>query len=160
MLTAVCGSLSAKCLVTVEGETPITGEELSKGNKSAALENPGQWFYLRDGKSTLYSNPIMDGEGKIHLGIEQIDVANKKYVYLRYQPETPANYKAIITIEFAGADGTNVDVLGGSVGATPVTLHNGTNTAELAFTSDSATPFQFKFYDAGNYVINVTFREE
>lgn len=160
MITAVSGNLNAKCLVTVEGETPITGEELSTGNKKTALETPGQWFYLRDGKSTLYTTPIMDSDGKIHLAIDSIDDANKKYVYLRYQPETPANYKATITIDFAGTDGTNVDVLGGNVKATPFTLYNGKNTMELAFTSDDTTPFQFKFYSAGNYVIHVTFREE
>lgn len=160
MITAVSGNLSTKCLVIVEGETPITGEELSAGNKKAALEAPGQWLYLKDGKSTLYTAPIMDSDGKIHLAIEGIDEANKKYVYLRYQPETPANYKVTITIDFAGTDGTNVDVLGGNVKATPITLYNGTNTMEFAFTGDDATPFQFKFYSAGNYVINVTFREE
>lgn len=160
MITAVSGTLSAKCLVTVEGDTPITGVELTSGNKKAALESPGQWLYLRDGKSTLYSNPIMDSEGRIHLAIEGIDEANRKYVYLRHQPQNAASYKATITIEFAGVDGTNVDILGGNVGATPMTLYNGTNTVEFAFTSDDATPFQFKFYSAGNYVIDVTFREE
>lgn len=160
MITAVYGSLSAKCLVTVEGDTPVTGEELASGNKKAALEAPGQWLYLRDGKSTLYSSPIVDSEGKIHLAIESIDEANRKYVYLRRQPESQGTYKAVITIEFAGADGTNVDVLGGNVGATPITLYNGTNTVEFAFTSDDAAPFQFKFYSAGNYVIDVAFQEE
>lgn len=160
MITAVCGPLSAKCLVTVEGETPVTGEEIAKGNKTSALETPGQWFYLKDGKSTLYYDPIMTSDGSIHLGIDEIDDENKKYVYLRYQPDKAANYMATITIEFAGADGTNVDVLGGSVGATPITLHNGTNTVEFPFTADSSTPFQFKFHSAGSYVIHVTFREE
>ncbi len=160
MITAVSGTLSAKCLVTVEGDTPITGQELPSGNKKAALEAPGQWLYLRDGKSTLYSNPILDSEGRIHLAIESIDEANRKYVYLRHQPEAQANYKAVITIEFAGAYGTNVDVLGGNVGATPITLYNGLNTVEFAFTSDDATPFQFKFYSAGSYVIHVTFQKE
>lgn len=160
VITVASGTLSAKCLVIVEGETPITGVELSSGNKKAALESPGQWLYLRDGKSTLYTAPIMDSEGNIHLAIDGVDEANRKYVYLRYQPKTPAKYTAAITIDFAGTDGTNVDVLGGDVKATPFTLYNGENTIELAFTSDDATPFQFKFYGAGNYVINVTFREE
>lgn len=160
MITAVSGNLSAKCLVIVEGETPIAGVELDTGNKKAALESPGQWLYLRDGKSTLYTAPIMDSDGTIHLAIEGVDETNRKYVYLRYQPETPAKYTATITIDFAGTDGTNVDVLGGDVKATPFTLYNGENTMELEFTGDDATPFQFKFYGAGNYVINVTFREE
>ena len=160
MITAVSGNLSAKCLVIVEGETPITGTELTSGNKKAALEAPGQWLYLRDGKSTLYTAPIMESDGTIHLAIEGIDEANRKYVYLRHQPENPGRYTANITIDFAGADGTNVDVLGGDVKATSFTLYNGQNTMELTFTSDDATPFQFKFYGAGNYVIDVTFREE
>lgn len=160
MITAVCGNFSATCLVTVEGETPIEGDKLSSGNKAAALESPGEWFYLKDGKSTLYSNPIIDSNGNIHLGIESIDQVNKKYVYLRYQPETPGTYKAIITIEFAGEDGTTVDILGGNVGATPTTLHNGMNNIEFTFTGDSAVPFQFKFYSMGSYVINVTFSQE
>lgn len=159
MITATCGDLSANCLVTVEGETPITGEELSSGNKSTTLENPGQWFYLRDGKSALYSDPILDSNGDVRLAIKRIDDANRKYVYLRYQPEEMKTYKAVVTIEFAGAEGTSVDILGGDVAATPVTLHNGTNTVEFTFTADNEKPFQFKFYSAGSYVINVTFRE-
>ena len=159
MITATCGDLYANCLVTVEGETPITGEELSSGNKTAALENPGQWFYLRDGKSALYSDPILDSDGNVRLAIKRIDDANRKYVYLRYQPEELKTWKAVVTIDFAGAEGTNVDILGGNVAATPVTLHNGTNTVEFTFTADDAKPFQFKFYGAGSYVINVTFRE-
>lgn len=159
MITATCGDLYANCLVTVEGETPITGEELSSGNKTAALENPGQWFYLRDGKSALYSDPILDSDGNVRLAIKRIDDANRKYVYLRYQPEELKTWKAVVTIDFAGAEGTSVDILGGNVAATPVTLHNGTNTVEFTFTADDAKPFQFKFYGAGSYVINVTFQE-
>lgn len=160
MITAQCGPLSGKCLVIVEGDTPITGEALSKGNKTAALEAPGQWLYLKDGKSALYTDPIVDADGNIRLAIDSIDEANRKYVYLRYQPEKAAVYKATVTIEFAGADGTNVDILGGNVGATPVMLRNGTNTVDFTFTADDKTPFQFKFYGAGNYVIHVTFGEE
>lgn len=159
MITAVSADLSAKCLVTVEGETPITGEPISKGNKKAALEAPGEWFYLRDGKSVLYDDPIMDSDGRIHVAIEEIDVENRKYVYLRYQPETQKDYKAVITIEFAGADGTVVDILGGNADAVPAVLHNGVNTVELAFTADDKTPFQFKFYSPGSYVIHVTLAE-
>ena len=145
--------------MTVEGETPITGEPISKGNKKAALEAPGEWFYLRDGKSVLYEDPIMDSDGRIHVAIEEIDVENRKYVYLRYQPETQKDYKAVITIEFAGADGTVVDILGGNADAVPAVLHNGVNTVELAFTADDKTPFQFKFYSPGSYVIHVTLAE-
>lgn len=160
MITAVCGNFSATCLVTVEGATPIEGDELSSGNKAAALAAPGEWFYLKDGKSALYSKPIIDSDGNIHLGIEKVDEANKKYVYLRYQPETLTAYKATITIEFAGADGTVVDISGGNVGATPTALHNGVNNIEFTFTGDDSTPLQFKFYSVGSYVINVTLSEE
>ncbi len=160
MITAVCGNFSATCLVTVEGDTPIDGEELSSGNKAAALESPGEWLYLKDGKSTLYGKPIMDSAGSIHLGIESVDEANKKYVYLRYQPETLTTYKATITIEFAGTDGTIVDISGGNAGATPTALHNGVNNIEFTFTGDDSTPLQFKFYSMGSYVINVTLSEK
>ena len=157
MITAVCGNLSATCLVTVEGSTPLDGTELKSGNKSATLASPGQWFYLKDGKSVLYYTPIMDEDGNIHLGVEAVDTANKKYVYLRYQPETlDKEYKVTVTIEFAGADGTAVDVSGGNVGATPQILNNGTNTFEFTFTADDKAPLQFKFYGAGSYVVNVT----
>lgn len=160
MITAVCGNYSTTCLITVEGDTPIEGDELSSGNKTATLESPGQWIYLKDGKSALYGKPILDSDGKVHLGIESVDAENKKYVYLRYQPETLTTYKAVITIDFAGADGTIVDISGGNVGATPATLNNGVNTISFSFTADDKTPFQFKFYGAGSYVISVTFSEE
>lgn len=160
MIIAKCGAFSASCLVTVEGATPISGTQLTSGNKKAALETPGRWLYLKDGKSSLYSNPIIANDGRLHIAIERIDDANKKYVYLRYQPEELKTYKAVITIEFAGVDGTSVDILGGDVGATPVMLQNGMNTVEFTFTADDATPFQFKFYGAGSYVIDVTFVEK
>lgn len=160
MITAVCGNLSATCLVTVEGETPIEGNEISSGKKSDVLSSPGEWFYLADGKSKTYKTPIIDSESNIHLSIETIDEADKKYVYLRYQPETTGTYNVTISIEFAGAEGSIVDISGGTVEkATPITLKNGSNTVEFSFTSDNASPFQFKFYSVGNYVVNVTFTE-
>ena len=160
IITAVCGNYSATCLVTVEGETPISGEKLSSGNKTATLASPGKWFYFADGKSKLYSTPIMDGDGNIHLSVESIDTANKKYVYLRYQPQKTATYKATITIEFAGTDGSVVDITGGNQkNATAMSLVNGTNTIEFTFTSDSAAPLQLKVKAVGNYVVNVELSE-
>lgn len=160
ILTITSDELIAKCLVRVEGDTPIEGEGLTAGNKSVTLENPGQWVYLKDGKSAFYYDPIIEADGTIHLGISEIDSANRKYVYLRYQPEKQGTYKATITIEYAGEDGANVDIAGGDVKATANTLKNGTNTIEFTFTSDDATPFQFKIYGDGDYQINVTFTEE
>ena len=159
MITAICGSYSATCFVNVQGATEIEGEELSKGNKSATLAAPGSWFYLNDGKTKLFGTPIMDKENNIHFGVESVDSANKKYAYLRYQPETQGTYKVTVSIVFAGADGSVVDISGGNVGATPFTLKNGENTFEFTFTSDSASPFQMKFYSIGSYVVNVTFGE-
>ena len=158
-ITAICGSYSATCLVNVEGSTAIEGGELTKGNKSATLAAPGSWFYLNDGKTKLFDTPIIDTENNIHLGIESVDTDNKKYAYLRYQPETQGTYKVTIKIEFAGVDGTVVDISGGNASATSMTLNNGENTFEFTFTSDNASPFQMKFYGIGSYVINVTFSE-
>ena len=161
MITASSGNFSATCLVTVEGDTPIEGVELSSGNKAATLASPGNWFYLADGKSKVMSTPVMDEDGNIHMSVINIDSANKKYVYLRYQPETVGvKYKATVTIEFAGVDGSVVDFTGGDVtSAVSHTLKNGTNTIEFEFTSDSKTPLQMKFYAIGGYVVNVTLSE-
>ena len=159
MLTARFGNMSAYCLITVEGDTPLTGSQLESGNKSVANSNPGSWFYLKDGSSKLNFNPIMDSNNNIHLSIDTIDDANKKYVYLRYQPETVATYKAVITIEFAGIDNSVVEISGGNKSAEAKVLVNGTNTFEIEFTSDTANPLQMKFKAIGNFVVNVTFSE-
>ncbi|MBO7196346.1 MAG: Ig-like domain-containing protein [Clostridia bacterium] len=160
MITATCGNLSATCLITVEGETPIEGEELTSGNKSATLADPGNWFYLADGKSKVLSTPIMDEDGNIHMSVTNIDTANKKYVYLRYQPESAgAKYKVTISVDFAGADGSVIDINGGDAGVVSMTLKNGTNTFEFEFTSDTKNPLQLKFYAIGGYVVNATLTE-
>ena len=159
MITAICGNYSATCLVNVEGATEIEGDVLEKGNKAATLAKPGKWFYLSDGKTQLFGTPVMDDDDNIHLGIASIDTANKKYAYLRYQPETVGTYKVTISIVFSGDDGASVDISGGNVGATPMSLTNGENTFDFTFTSDNATPFQMKFYAVGSYVVNVTFSE-
>ena len=159
-ITAVCGNYSATCLVNVEGSTTIDGVELSNGNKSATIAAPGKWFYLDDGATKLFGTPILDEDNNIHMGVESVDTANKKYAYLRYQPKTVgATYKVTITIEFAGVDGSVIDVSGGNLKATPITLNNGENTFEFTFTSDSSNPFQMKIYNIGSYVVNVTFSE-
>lgn len=165
MITAISGNLTATCMVTVAGLEPIEGEKLPSGKKSDVLENPGVWYCLADGKSKLYTDTIMDTDGNIHLGIETTDTANKKYVYLRYQPvryqpETEGTYKVTVTIEFAGADGTQLDISGGTASLLTATLKNGTNTIEFTFTSDTSTPFQLKFYAPGSYVVNVEITEE
>lgn len=160
MITAISGNLTATCMVTVAGLEPIEGEKLPSGKKSDVLNNPGVWYCLADGKSKLYTDTIMDTDGNIHLGIETTDTANKKYVYLRYQPKTEGTYKVTVTIEFAGADGTQLDISGGTASLLTATLNNGTNTIEFTFTSDNATPFQLKFYAPGSYVVNVEMTEE
>lgn len=159
MITARFGNLSATCLITVEGEDPITGTNLSSGNKSATISTPGKWLFFKDGKSVLNYTPLMDDEGNIHLSVDAIDDANKKYVYLRYQPETVGTYKVTITIEFAGVDNSVVEISGGNKSAEAKVLTNGTNTFEMEFTSDNANPFQMKFKAGGNFVVNVTFSE-
>ena len=160
MITAISGNLTATCMVTVAGLEPIEGEKLPSGKKSDVLNNPGVWYCLADGKSKLYIDTIMDTDGNIHLGIETTDTANKKYVYLRYQPETEGTYKVTVTIEFAGADGTQLDISGGTASLLTATLKNGANTIEFTFTSDNSTPFQLKFYAPGSYVVNVEMTEE
>lgn len=160
MITAISGNLTATCMVTVAGLETIEGEKLPSGNKSVTLNNPGVWHYLADGKSKLYTDTIMDTDGNIRLGIETTDTANKKYVYLRYQPETAGTYKVTITIDFAGVDGTQLDISGGSASLKTETLDNGINTIEFTFTSDDKTPFQLKFYAPGSYVVNVEMTEE
>ena len=160
MITAISGNLTATCMVTVVGLEPIEGEKLPSGKKSDVLNNPGVWYCLADGKSKLYTDTIMDTDENIHLGIEATDTANKKYVYLRYQPETEGTYKVTVTIEFAGADGTQLDISGGTASLLTATLKNGTNTIEFTFTSDTSTPFQLKFYAPGSYVVNVEMTEE
>lgn len=160
MITAISGNLTATCMVTVAGLEPIEGEKLPSGKKSDVLNNPGVWYCLADGKSKLYTDTIMDTDGNIHLGIETTDTANKKYVYLRYQPETEGTYKVTVTIEFAGADDTQLDISGGTASLLTATLKNGTNTIEFTFTSDTSTPFQLKFYAPGSYVVNVEMTEE
>ena len=160
MITAVSGNLTANCLVTVS-DKPIKGTSLASGNKTATVEKPGNWFYLADGKSKIIDKPIMDSDGNIHMSISNIDRANKKYVYLRYQPETAGvTYKVTVTIDFAGENGTAIDFTGGNISsAVTHTVNNGTNVFEFEFTSDSKNPLQMKFYGIGGYVINVTFSE-
>lgn len=160
MITAISGNLTATCMVTVAGLEPIEGEKLPSGKKSDVLNNPGVWYCLADGKSKLYTDTIMDTDGNIHLGIETTDTANKKYVYLRYQPETEGTYKVTVTIKFVGVDGTQLDISGGTASLLIATLKNGTNTIEFTFTSDTSTPFQLKFYAPGSYVVNVEMTEE
>lgn len=160
MITARYSNLSATCIITVEGESPLTGVELKSGNKSAAVDAPGKWFYLKDGKSSLNYTPIVDEEDNIHLSVNAVDNAGNKYVYLRYQPETAGTYKVVVTIEFAGVDNSVVEISGGNKSAEAKVLVNGTNTFELEFTSDTTNPFQMKFKAGGNYVVNVEMIQE
>ena len=160
IITAICGNFSATCIVVVEGETSIDGVELKSGNKSAASNSPGEWFYLTDGKSKVLSTPVLDEDGNIHMNIINIDTDAKKYVYLRYMPEDAGTYKVTVTIDFGGADGSTVDITGGNVtSAVTQTLKNGENTFEFEFTTASGSPFQMKFFAVGGYVVNVSFSE-
>lgn len=160
IITATCGSFSATCIVVVEGETTVDGVELKSGNKAAASNSPGEWFYLTDGKSKVLSTPVLDEDGNIHMNIINIDTDAKKYVYLRYMPEVEGTYKVTVTIDFGGADGSTVDITGGNVtSAVTQTLKNGENTFEFEFTTASGSPFQMKFFAVGGYVVNVSFSE-
>lgn len=156
-ITVTSGALTAKVLIVVEGADGITGTTLGSGNKSAAVASPGTWFYLADGKSSVYNKPIMESDGNIHLNISAIDDVNKKYVYLRYQPTELKSYTATITIEFAGEDNAIFEITGGDVTtAVGSTLKNGSNSIEFTFTANSSNPLQIKFKAVGSYVVKVT----
>ena len=159
LITAYCGNLSASCLVTVDSDGEVTGKKLSSGNKSATLKAPGSWFYYVDGKTAVNYTPVIDENNNINLSVSAVDEANKKYAYLRYQPEAIATYKVVITIEFAGLDNSVVEISAGDKSAEAKALVNGTNVIEFEFTADSTNPFQMKFKAMGNYVVNVTFSE-
>ena len=158
MITATCGTNSATCMITVEDGGNVNVTELESGNKSFALANAGKWVYLADGKSKVYSKPTIDEDGNISLGIESIDTANKKYVFLRYQQEVMGKYNVSVSINFAGQNGSSIDVTGGDqTSATPWTVNSGDNNYNFTYTSDNATPFQLKFYSVGYYTINIKF---
>lgn len=157
VVTATCGNLSVSCNISVKSGNTVDGEELASGNKSATLGSPGSWFYLADGAAELFTTPVIDSGNNIYLDIKSVDSATKKYVYLRYQPETLANYKATVTINFTGVDGSVVDISGGDLAAQSCTLNNGINTFEFTFNATETAPFQLKFYTTGSFVVNVTF---
>lgn len=158
MITATCGTFSATCMITVEGEQAENVTELKTTNKAGVLASPGEWFYYVDGKSKLYSKPTIDENGNISLGIETIDTANKKYVFLRYQQAVVGKYNVTVSINFAGANGSIIDVTGGDqTSATSWTVNGGDNTYSFTYTSDNTTPFQLKFFSVGYYNVNVKF---
>lgn len=158
MITAIYKSLSATCLVKIVDGTAISETELNEKNKSGVLENPGEWFYYVDGKSSLFNKPTINAEDNITLSVAKIDDENKKFVFLRYQHELIKKYKAHISIDFAGKDGSIVDITGGNqTNPMSCSLINGLNQYDFEFTSDNVNPFQLKFYSMGNYFINVEF---
>ena len=160
MITVTSGTLKANALIIVEGAEPIMGTALSSGNKSATVAAPGQWFYFADGKTSTHEKPVIDSDGYIHFAISAVDEENKKYAYLRYQPEELLSYKATITIEFAGENGAAVEITGGDVTtAVAAGLTNGSNSIEFTFTANSTNPLQIKLKAAGNFVVKVTLSE-
>lgn len=158
MITATCGTFSATCMITVEDGSNENTTTLRSMSKSEVLNNPGEWIYYVDGKSSLYSTPTIDENDNISLGIEKIDSDNKKYVFLRYQQVEMGTYKVTITINYAGTNSSVVDVTGGNE-TTPTswTVNNGDNTYNFVYTSDTITPFQLKFFGVGYYNINIKF---
>ena len=158
MITATCGTFSATCMITVEDDGNVNETPLRTTNKAGVLESPGEWIYYVDGKSKLYSTPTIDENDNISLGIETIDTANKKYVFLRYQQEVVGTYNVTVTINYANTSSSVVDVTGGNqTTATTWTINNGDNSYNFTYTSDNSNPFQLKFYGVGYYNINVKF---
>lgn len=156
-ITATYNGETVTCKLTVLDDNIV---DLKSGNKQAALDNAGNWYYFVDGKSKVSETPTYNKEeNNVNIDISSIATADKKYVYLRYQPTESGEYKVTLTINYTGEDGATIEISGGSAEVSTSTLVNGLNTIEFTFTLDNKTPFQIKFKSIGNFEITPVFEK-
>lgn len=156
-ITATYNGETVTCKLTVIDDNVI---DLKSGNKQAAIDNAGNWNYLADGKSSVSATPTYNQkDNEINIDVSKVATANKKYVYLRYQPTESGEYKVTLTINYVGEGVANIEISGGSATAVTSDLENGENKIEFTFTVDSKNPFQIKFKSEGNFVITPVFEK-
>lgn len=156
-ITATYNGETVTCKLTVIDDNVI---DLKSGNKQAAIDNAGNWNYLADGKSSVSATPTYNQKNnEINIDVSKVATANKKYVYLRYQPTESGEYKVTLTINYVGEGVASIEISGGSATAVTSDLENGENKIEFTFTVDSKNPFQIKFKSEGNFVITPVFEK-
>ena len=156
-ITATYNGETVTCKLTVIDDNVI---DLKSGNKQAAIDNAGNWNYFADGKSSVSATPTYNQKGnEINIDVSKVATADKKYVYLRYQPTESGEYKVTLTINYVGEGVANIEISGGSATAVTSDLENGENKIEFTFTVDSKNPFQIKFKSEGNFVITPVFEK-
>ena len=156
-ITATYNGETVTCKLTVIDDNVI---DLKSGNKQAAIDNAGNWNYLADGKSSVSATPTYNQkDNEINIDVSKVATADKKYVYLRYQPTESGEYKVTLTINYVGEGVASIEISGGSATAVTSDLENGENKIEFTFTVDSKTPFQIKFKSEGNFVITPVFEK-
>ncbi len=165
-ITAKAGEASDTCVVTVVDSTEESGGEegstdtkveLKSGNKAATNADPGNWYYMNDGKTTS-STPTIDEGNNIEYNIESVDSDNKKYAYLRYAQVDAVAYSVTISVKVAEVNSNVIEITGGNVTkAVSKTMAAANETWTFDYTADTTTPFQLKIKTAGSYTFNITF---
>ena len=156
-ITATYNGETVTCKLTVIDDNVI---DLKSGNKQAAIDNAGNWNYLADGKSSVSATPTYNQkDNEINIDVSKVATADKRYVYLRYQPTESGEYKVTLTINYVGEGVASIEISGGSATAVKSDLENGENKIEFTFTVDSKNPFQIKFKSEGDFVITPVFEK-
>ena len=147
---------TASCVVIVSGGTEDS-VQLTSGKKADAAANPGKWYFLCESNLVeVASIPTLDN-GVIHAKVTQIDTANKKNFFLRYQLDSVGDVTYNHTL-YIYTDTAGVHELNGK----EVTFKAGLNRISSEYVSSTMTagnPYQIKIKTTGDFYFIPIFEE-
>ena len=154
VITATCGAVSATCNITV-AHSPM-----KFGNNTAAINNPGEWFYYYD-TSAIKSNPVTVAQYDEETNAVTLSMNTaSKTVQVKYQPTYAVGETYALTFTVTIPEGAAFESFKyGKDGATKnglADVNAGTHTFTYVGTVSDTKPFiiSYKVNKTGDVVIS------
>jgi uncharacterized protein YjdB len=151
VITLSANGLTSTCVVAVT-TTDDAAVELKSGNKATAVNDPMNWYYLLESDTATVSSIPTIANDLINIDITHTGPSGANYVYLRYQPDTTGNIEYDVTLYVYSATDSTIAINGVDTAFT-AGLNKNVSTFTSVPSTESASPFQFKFRTAGQYYI-------
>lgn len=150
IITASRGAASATCVVSVvQSSRPEDYYKLTQQTNANCIADPGVWHYFADGSSgtnfTFVKDPVHQNNS-VSVTLGNLDLANSKYFYFRYQPDFKTGTEYTLTFTVKMTNDGKIRMYNGSGSTVKVVSVKGGEAQEVSYvgTVNESEPFSIR----------------
>lgn len=150
IITASRGAASATCVVSViQSSRPEDYYKLTQQTNANCIADPGVWHYFADGSSgtnyTFAKEPVHQNNS-VSVTLGNLDLANSRYFYFRYQPDLAAGTEYTLTFTVTMTNDGKIRMYNGSGSTVKVISVKAGEAQEVAYvgTVNESEPFSVR----------------